>query len=187
MKKFLTLLLGFVIALSCFTAKASAFSYPNGVSPRLGDILVTSDAYSKGIVGHAGIVTGSDEYLEIRGANHYPEIRKLTEWFDYKGKPTKVVRINSTEKAIDAGLYARQYNGSKIPYKITPNLLDNEYTYCSKLVYQIYALGVSGVFPVLEGSYIWPPYNFLHKALYKNVTPRLVYSKGMELRGDIGF
>ncbi|KRT93101.1 MULTISPECIES: hypothetical protein [Bacillus] len=77
-KKICSLVLFFVLMLSVFTVEASAFNYPNGTKAKAGDILVTSDAFSKGIVGHAGMATSSSEYLEIRGAGHYPEIRSLT-------------------------------------------------------------------------------------------------------------
>jgi uncharacterized protein YycO len=185
-KKICSLVLLFVLMLSVFTVEASAFNYPNGTPARPGDILVTSDAWSKGIVGHAALVTGADEYLEIRGANHYPEIRKLNKFFDYKGKEVKVVRIGDSVKAIDAALYGRLYNGSKIPYKITTNLLDSKYMYCSKLVYQAYAFGTSGVFPIIEGPRMITPYDLLYRQTYKRgVKLKLVYSKGIYGMGDI--
>lgn len=185
LRKVIVAVLGLLLVFSCFAVDASAYNYPNGTAAKAGDILVTSDAYSKGIVGHTGIVTSGSEYLETRGEGYYPQIRSLSKWFDYKGKPTKVVRISNSSKANAAGLYARLYEGSRIPYKITMNLLDSQYTYCSKLVYQAYAFGTSGVFPILEGSRFWGPYNFLQRRAYKDVTPRLVYSKGMWGKGDV--
>lgn len=183
-KKVVFLVLFFVLCFSALTVEVSAYNYPNGTKAKIGDILITSDAASKGIVGHSGIVTSANEYLEIRGEGYYPQIRNLSKWFDYKSKPTKVIRIASSKKAEAAGLYARLSKGSKTPYKITMNLLDNKYTYCSKLVYQAYAFGTSGVFPILEGGYFWPPYNFLHSRMYLSGSkPKAVYSKGFTFKG----
>ncbi|MEC2110704.1 hypothetical protein P9F85_05425 [Bacillus stercoris] len=65
------------------------------------------------------------------------------------------------------------------------NFLDNQYTYCSKLMYQVYGFSTSGVFPLNEGSRFWEPYHSLQGSAYPSVTPGLVYKKDMVGKGDI--
>ncbi|WP_121640690.1 YiiX/YebB-like N1pC/P60 family cysteine hydrolase [Virgibacillus sp. Bac330] len=186
MKKLVGLLV-IILVLTLFSTNVFAYNYPNGKAAKPGDILVTSDTVDKGIVGHAALVTDSNHFIETAGKGHYPEIKKLSSWFS-KRDTTKVVRINDSKKARDAALYGAMYDGSKIPYKITNNLLDNRYMYCSKLVFQAYAF-TSTVFSIEaagEGKIThWPPYNFLQSRAYRGVTPKVVYRKGMLFKGDI--
>ncbi|MDY0396757.1 YiiX/YebB-like N1pC/P60 family cysteine hydrolase [Virgibacillus halophilus] len=175
------ILLFCVVFLSCFVTPALAYNYPNGTEAKPGDILVTSDTSSSGILGHAGIVVDKNRYLETKGPGYFPKIYNLKSWFSDRST-TKVVRIGNVKAARDAASFAKTWDGAKVPYKITNNLLDNHYTYCSKLVWQIYALHTQGIFPVeaaMEGKLtIWPPYNFLNSRVYlSSAKPKLVYKK----------
>lgn len=186
MKKIIIMFLGIICLFTGFSSQAFAsYTYPNGGIAKAGDILVTSDTVSFGLAGHAAIVVDGDTYMETRGPGHYPTLYPLSDWFSMRST-MKIIRINDSQKAASAGQFASFFDGSGIPYKITGYLLDNTYIYCSKLVYQSYALSVPGVFPILEEQgYMWPPYNFLQKELYLDVIPSVVYQKGMLLKGNI--
>ncbi|MCI3984719.1 hypothetical protein MMJ63_07390 [Bacillus vallismortis] len=190
-KKVLIIGLFFVFLLSLMTlntpsVSAKQFKYPNGKNAQVGDVLVTSDAFANGFVGHTGIVTSSYQYMEIAGSGKHPTIKSLDKWFSRKNKPTKVVRINNKNKAELAGYWARMYPRNA-KYKITRDLYDTQNTYCSKIVYQAYSIG-SGVFHVYETprKELIVPYSFLLKIYWPSeYNPKLVYSKGMSSHGDI--
>ncbi|WP_205004510.1 CHAP domain-containing protein [Scopulibacillus daqui] len=164
---------------------AKYYHYPGSkVTPKAGDILVTSSTVSSGIIGHAAIVVNSTEIMEIRGPGYHPKVRSISSWFK-SFKNTKVIRINNYTKAKHAAAWAKKYN-RKAKYKITSNLQSTNPTYCSKIVYQAYTKGTSGVFPKYGKGYYWPPYNFLFKRSYHpGLHPKVVYKKGHIYKGDL--
>ncbi|MFU2018914.1 YiiX/YebB-like N1pC/P60 family cysteine hydrolase [Peribacillus butanolivorans] len=178
------ILFGFILSFNLFSSEASAYTYPNGKASKPGDILVTSDTTYKGIAGHVAIVVNSTQYLDLASEGQTIKTRSLSTWFKERDT-TKVVRIKSATKAQQAANYAMTYNGVYIPYKIYGNLLDNTYMYCSKLIWQIYALGTSNVIPINESkTAIFTPYKFLDPYKYHiDASPSIVYKKGMTLIG----
>ena len=189
MKKFfstLAIILGIIFSFNLFSNEASAYTYPNGTASKPGDIIVTSDTVYAGIAGHVGMVVNSTEYIDLASAGQTIQTRKLSTWFANRDT-TKVVRIASATKAQTAANFAMTYNGIYIPYKIAPNLLDNSYMYCSKLIWQFYALGTSNVIPFTDNPLaIFKPYQFLDvRSYYAEAKPSLVYKKGMTLIGTV--
>lgn len=131
--------------LSFFT-KASA-AVINGFNLKGGDILITSNTSSKGFTGHAGIVTSSGGSIisihpSVRGGK--PHALTVTQWINENPK-TKVIRHNSSNKALTAAKYAQNehLNGKykNQTYKFTLGVRDTTYLYCSEIVWQAYDFG----------------------------------------------
>ncbi|MCD2207267.1 hypothetical protein [Listeria booriae] len=149
-----------------------------GFTVKAGDIFMTNNTDSIGIVGHVAIANSDNYILDMPGEKWNPQNnnnRQLTvaSWLNtYKrsGKWVKVYRMNNQTIAKQVAKYAdRNYfstTGSavkniKIPYKITADLFSKTPSYCSKLVYQAYYYG-SGSLPVLIKTYgIVTPYNII--------------------------
>lgn len=161
---------------------AIAYFYPDSMtSARSGDILITNNTVSSGILGHAGIVTSDGlNYASIRNSKSNPEVNSLHSWFeDYPN--TKVIRINDSSKANLAGTWAKNYvkNNPNADYGITLAINSLDPTYCSKIVWQAYAKTSNAV--GTASTTIKAPYGFLKKSNYKNgVTAKLIYQQGSD-------
>ena len=158
------------------TMAAATHTYPGTkIIAKAGDILVTNSTSSSGFSGHAGIVTSNGiMFSSIANTKANPRNLSLKDWFS-KYKNTKVVRINSSTKAKTAANWATSYvrNHANASYSITTNLKGLDPTYCSKIVWQAYVLGGTGVFDNRSVG-IKVPYNLLYKGYYKGVTPKRV-------------
>lgn len=153
MKKLIKLMAAFMF-LFTFTfvspfQEVDAAKYPGtSVTAKPGDILVTKKSSCKtncrGITGHAGIVVNNDYVVHIAGIGHHPTKIKLATWFS-KYTSTTVVRTTDKYRGDVKGAvkwaedYIKKYPNAE--YKITPNLVSKDPTYCSKLVYQAYKYG----------------------------------------------
>lgn len=113
-----------------------------------GDIVVTNGTTMKGLTGHAGIAISSTEILSISGAGHTPSVMSFSAW-KVKYNPdtftknhwTKVYRVGSSSYANEAANWAiNHYKGKNYSYQVNRYLFDVNPTYCSKIVWQSYAL-----------------------------------------------
>ncbi|WP_409305751.1 YiiX/YebB-like N1pC/P60 family cysteine hydrolase [Peribacillus sp. SCS-155] len=147
MKKYIaiiaTLLVLLTISLAFHSTEASAAYYKGKkVSPKAGDILITSKAETRYHSGHSAIVTDNLKVVHIPAPGTHPIIETLDTWM--KKYPIKsVVRLTDTAKAKKAGAWARTYQVEykKATYGIWTNLNTYNKTYCSKLVWQAYRYG----------------------------------------------
>ncbi|MDC0706785.1 hypothetical protein SAMN04487776_1614 [Priestia megaterium] len=127
---------------------AASNTYPGkSLTPKAGDIIITSKRTTSHYTGHAMIVTDKLKVAEIAGPNKHP--RELTFAEYKKAYPTvkSVVRIQNTKIATKAGAAARQYvaDYKTATYSVTSHtdLRYKKVTYCSKMVWQAYwAAGV---------------------------------------------
>ncbi|WP_312754873.1 hypothetical protein [Rummeliibacillus suwonensis] len=138
-----------------------------------GDIIVTKNTSSKGILGHTGIFISKDKILHTSGwkKEPYPKLISKKNWGKRYGN-SKVVRPESSALGKKAANNAIKYfKNKKIPYSISASLKSNKKAYCSQLVwYSYYKSGKS--FKILEvrkdlpSKWITPgsilPYDFLN-------------------------
>lgn len=158
----------------------------NGFDLHSGDILITSNTSSNGFTGHAGIVTGNGKNVVSIHPEHNkkkPEYMSAANWLKSNPK-TKVVRYKDSKKANKAGAYAwDNYIKGKYKnktYRITPNVRNTNYLYCSEIVWQSYKFGAKVGYDVGRNltpsdyttRYIEPtiiqPYDYTHSVLLKH-------------------
>ncbi|MBH0333661.1 hypothetical protein ABH14_28690 [Brevibacillus brevis] len=108
-----------------------------------GDMLVSNATSSKGLTGHAAIVTDNLTVVHIGGVGQHPEEISLSKFFKRYDNSVKVIRYTSSRDAKKAGEWARTYaeEYSDADYDLAVKLSGFTRTYCSKLVWQAYYYG----------------------------------------------
>lgn len=152
------------------------------LSNKPGDIIITKNTSSKGILGHTGIFIGSNQILHTSGrkSEPYPIIFTKKEWEKRYGN-SKVIRPKSAKlgkKAADKAISTftkydkkkKKRVGKHIPYNISSNLKDIKEIYCSELVwYSYYKAGksykVSAPYYGFAEPMIMEPYDYIKPTL----------------------
>ncbi|MFI8716184.1 YiiX/YebB-like N1pC/P60 family cysteine hydrolase [Brevibacillus brevis] len=108
-----------------------------------GDMLVSNTTSSKGLTGHAAIVTDNLSVVHIGGYGENPEEISLSKFFKRYNNSVKVIRYTSSRDAKKAGEWARTYAAeySDAKYDLAVKLRGFTHTYCSKIVWQAYYYG----------------------------------------------
>jgi uncharacterized protein YycO len=158
----------FIFTLGVFLFSIASLFGPNvekaaaAFSLKTGDIVITSDSVSAGIVGHAGIVLSDGYILHIPGP--FAGGMKKDSWSSWKSKysTNEVLRQPNTTVAGMAATWAKSHywTTNRTPfYAITTNLASTSTTYCSKIVWQAYYYG-TGSYPVMTvpSEFIAPYY-----------------------------
>ena len=190
MKKFISLLFTLVLVTGLFTPMSNhtaeaAFSYKKG------DILITNETSSKGILGHAAIYVGNGKVLHTSGwkSEPYPKYMTIKDWEGRYKKKVKVLRYKNAKTASKAADQAVKYfkGKKKIPYGFTPAPTNMYKTYCSQLVwYSYYKAGVSyktWIYNSKQDKHFWQvpslikPYQFTDYGNYSKNGFKLVDSK----------
>lgn len=135
MKKVLaSLVFSLLISIGFISTETEAATY------RAGDIIITKSTSAKGIVGHAGIFISPTVILHTSGksVDPYPTTITVSTW-NSRYPQSKVIRPNSATLGANAAAQAKAaFDGKKIPYAITPNPKNINYTYCSEIVWYSY-------------------------------------------------
>lgn len=162
MKRILLLVSTFLLAfVFMFTQGGVAEA---AIDNKPGDIIITRSTSSKGVTGHIGIYIDSTTILHTSGRSSepYPTTISESDWHARYAE-SKVIRPDSSSLGADAAQKAKQYfQGSEIPYKVTPGVKNISNTYCSELVwYAYYQAGKE--FKVLSssGEAVWATPNII--------------------------
>lgn len=144
----LTFALFLITKSSAYAANVKGFNFSAG------DILITSDTRSSGLLGHAGIVLPDGKtIISIAGPGHKPKETAISGWLDCY-KHTTVIRHNSKSTRIKAANWAKKYyvdgKGKYTPYRITNDPRDLKYTYCSEIAWQAYYYGAGVTYKVMD-------------------------------------
>ncbi|MEK4077923.1 hypothetical protein MHI01_29255 [Paenibacillus sp. FSL M7-0656] len=144
--------------------------YPGTSTPiRVGDVLVTNSTSSKGLTGHAGIVTDlGGSVVSIGGYDLPLEKISISTWKS-RNKNTKIMRYTNSSVASKAGAWAASYYTnykSVVKYGLINTIGSYEKeTYCSKIAWDAYYFGggvsIDGHGPFWSG--IYGPYHFLNE------------------------
>lgn len=154
-KKSSTILLLFIMIFTLctsvsFAAEAKPLADDPGVfypgtytKAKPGDMLVSNSTSSKGLTGHAAIVTDNLTVVHIGGIGENPEEISLSRFFKRYDNSVKVIRYTSSRDAKKAGEWARTYaeEYSDAKYDLAVKLSGFTRTYCSKIVWQAYYYG----------------------------------------------
>lgn len=127
-----------------------------GFTYKTGDILVTTDTFGDGILGHAGIMMDG-KVLEItpKHKEGKPNILSVADWRAAYPSTLMVVRYTgSSSKAISAAQWGytkygapnAPFRGDKVAYAVTAGIYEYATTYCSKLVWNCYYDGAGITF-----------------------------------------
>jgi len=156
-----------------FTSFQATASY----TPEYGDILVTNSTSSKGLTGHSGIVTVAG-VLHISGPNANPKAISWSTWIKNYPK-TNVYRPKDGYKSMLAAIWIQDIYLTKNPnakYQVNTKLYTYNETYCSKIVWQAYAVGVKeyGSTPAMDKPFgsVAAPYNLDNYLNISYTTPR---------------
>lgn len=169
------------------SAASSTYYYPGTkIAARRGDVIVTSNAFSKGIVGHVGIVT-STNYVEMKGQDWLgPSVDSLKNWFRRNGDATKVVRLTNSAIVTAAADWAAKRRYSGWSYKITGDANSLNPNYCSKFVAQAYNFGNGrALFRPSTINGVIPPYQFLNADAWPYTEEKVIYKRGMNFIGNM--
>ncbi|WP_053070009.1 hypothetical protein [Clostridium sp. K25] len=144
----LTFVLSLGIIAPAYAADVNGFNYGAG------DILLTSDTDSIGLLGHTGLVLPDGKSIvHIAGLHQRPTRIHITQWLS-RYPHTKVIRHKSTPTRVKAANWAKAYyvdgKGKYTEYKVTPNPKDLKYTYCSEIVWQAYYYGANIPYKVVS-------------------------------------
>ena len=146
-----------------------------------GDIIITNDPNTAllGYIGHAGIAVSDNDVLHIQGTGYTPQVISFDDgWCAlYPFGTTYIYRLTNdpnNEKGSDAAQWAREtYEDSGATYQITLDEFGTNPTYCSKIVWQAYYLGLSPRGAVtLTGDLVAPfdlPRFIYNTALYRTI------------------
>ena len=172
---------------SVFTTYAYTYG---GFTYLTGDIIVTDDTSSSGILEHAGIVVESTssgcKVLEItpnlyNGGNKHPTAVSISTWFSEYD--SAYVLRDDLSTAMSAAAYGKSYflngSGKNMTYSIvSANLYGTDNTYCSALVWRCFYNGAGVKYEVLTGNQveIWYvptyflPYDFITYRAHNGLT-----------------
>ncbi|MCE4958070.1 hypothetical protein, partial [Macrococcoides caseolyticum] len=119
---------------------------------------------------HAGIYVTSTTILHTSGRKSEPYPRYISEGNWHKRyASSKVIRPTSSTRGKKAAAMAKKYfYGKRIPYAITPGLLNIKKTYCSELVFYSYYKTGSPFIQMDKGAQLISPYAFLNSFAVKH-------------------
>ncbi|MPQ23306.1 C40 family peptidase [Carnobacterium divergens] len=110
--------------------------------PQAGDMFITNGTSSAGLTGHAGIFLPDGSILSIAGYGAKPKALGIFDWMkNYSSQPgqwTKIYRVSSYKPGNAANWAIANIKGKNISYGLSGGILNQDPTYCSKIVYQSY-------------------------------------------------
>lgn len=128
-----------------------------------GDIILTKGPVLFGFFGHSSIALDHDTVLQIEGPGDQPITESFNSFKHRFGEGEKEwikvyrsVKPNAGKKAADWA--KRHYKDSDKTYLVTLNLKSENFTYCTKIIYQAYKYGVSKNSINEHGMFIISPY-----------------------------
>ncbi|KJE26416.1 hypothetical protein LG52_2432 [Geobacillus kaustophilus] len=171
MKKAISLFVAIILLFHLVESVLAIESVPVNIVPvpepgfqyKAGDVLITKSTSANGFTGHVGIITSRGNVVHMPGkgiAGSKREIISIGEWFS-RYPSTQIYRYYDSDKAAKAGAYAYDVFGigrlKDITYRITPNLYDQTYSYCSELVWQSYYYGAGVIGKPCSAGFTWQP------------------------------
>lgn len=144
-----------------------------------GDIILTKGPVLFGFFGHSSIAIDHDTVLQIEGPGDKPIVESFESFKhrfgDGKNDWIKFYRSVKPGAGIKAAQWAKaHYKDSDKTYLVTLNLKSENYTYCTKIIYQAYKYGVSDNAINDQGLKIISPYALVDN-FSKDYRLKLVY------------